>query len=153
MIIGVLLDTSVVLKFVLPEEFSDRADALLETSVRTGQPLLIPPLLLIEATNTLHQQTRRGALTPTQASTTLTRLLQIPLQQVQPPGVYEQALEFATTHQIRSGYDALYVVTAQLLGVEFWTADRNLINALGTRAPWVRWIGDYALPSEGGTTL
>lgn len=152
MIIGVLLDTSVVLKFVLPEEFSDRADALLETSVRTAQPLLIPPLLLIEATNTLHQQTRRGALTPTQASTTLTRLLQIPLQQVQPPGVYEQALEFATTHQIRSGYDALYVVTAQLLDVELWTADRNLINALGTRAPWVRWIGDYAPASEVGTT-
>jgi predicted nucleic acid-binding protein len=148
---GVLLDSSVVLKYVLPEELSDRAVALIETGVRARQPLFCPPLLLIEieATNVIHQQTRRQTLSPDTASAALTRLLEIPLQREEPSGIYQEALGFARSNQIRSAYDALYVVTAEHLGVEFWTADQRLINSLGTRAPWVRWIGNYAAPPEG----
>jgi predicted nucleic acid-binding protein len=148
---AILLDTSLALKFVLPEEeYADQAEALYQDILRDGLTLLTPPLLLIEATNALLQRTRRGLLNPAQASAALQKLLHLPFQQVQPPDIYEQTLIFATTHQIRSAYDSLYVVTARLLGVELWTADRNLINALGGVAPWVHWIGDYPLPEQGG---
>jgi predicted nucleic acid-binding protein len=148
---AILLDTSLALKSVLPEEEdAAQADALFQDSLRAGLTLLIPPLLLIEATNALLRQIRRGRLDPTQASAALQRLLRLPLQQAQPAGIYEQALTFATTHQIRSAYDTLYVVAAQVLGVGLWTAGRNLIDALDGVAPWVHWIGDYPLRPEAG---
>ena len=50
----------------------------------------------------------------------------------------------ARAHGLGAIYDALYVVLAQRLDAELWTTDRNLINAVGRAAPWVRWIGDYA---------
>ena len=44
-----------------------------------------------------------------------------------------------------SDYDSLYVVLAQLLNVELWTADQRLLQMIGAAAPWVRFIGDYPL--------
>jgi predicted nucleic acid-binding protein len=75
------------------------------------------------------------------------------LQLVQPDGVYVQTLAFTTAHQIRSAYDTLYVVTARLLSLDLWTADQNLVNALGSAAPWVRWIGDYPVHHDGRGAL
>jgi predicted nucleic acid-binding protein len=146
---AILLDASLALKLVLPEEeHAPRADALVQDSLRAGLSLLVPPLLLIEATNALLQRARRGGMTPMQAGGALQQLLRLPLRQAQPAGIYEQTLAFATAHRIRSAHDSVYVVTARLLEVELWTADRNLINALGGAAPWVRWIGDYP-PASG----
>ncbi len=149
---GVLLDTSVALKLVRrDEELSDLADALVRDCIRTSRRLLIPPLLLIEATNALHQRVRRRSLSFAEAVSAISELGQLPLQQVQPPAIYERALAFAEGHQIPSAYDALYVVTAQVLGVDLWTADQKLLNTLGTRTPWVRSLRDYtSLGEEGG---
>jgi predicted nucleic acid-binding protein len=47
--------------------------------------------------------------------------------------------------------DRAEAVLAQLLGVELWTADQHLVNALGSAAPWVRWIGDFPLPPAGSS--
>ena len=60
-----------------------------------------------------------------------------------PPGLYLGAFAFAKTHHQRGIYDVLYVVLAQELGTELWTADLALIVAIGSTAPWVRWIGDF----------
>lgn len=46
-------------------------------------------------------------------------------------------------HRSTTPFNSLYVVLAQLLDVELWTADEGLRRALGTAAPWVRFIGDY----------
>ena len=56
-----------------------------------------------------------------------------------------QALLFATTHRLPSIYDVLYVVVARMANVELWTADQQLVNVLGSAAPWVRPIADYPL--------
>jgi predicted nucleic acid-binding protein len=148
---AVVLDTSLALKLVLPEEgYADQADALIRNSLLAGRSLLVPSLLFIEATNALLQRARRGSLNLAQASAALEQLLGLPLRRVQPPGVYEHVLSFAIAHQLRSAYDTLYVVSARLISAELWTADQNLLNALGGSAPWVRWIGDYPVPERGG---
>lgn len=51
-------------------------------------------------------------------------------------------------HRLTRTYDALYVVLAQLLGLELWTDDRALINTLAGAAPWVRWIGVYPTAAD-----
>jgi predicted nucleic acid-binding protein len=54
------------------------------------------------------------------------------------------ALEFATRFNRPKAYDAQYLALADLLGCELWTADRRLVNAVGGKLPWVRWIGEGA---------
>ena len=143
---GVVLDASVALKLVLQEEFSGHAEALVRSSIEQNLPISGPPHLFSEVANALHQRGRRGDLTDEEAHEALAKLLGFPIQQAQPDALYDQALTFTQRHKMRSLYDCLYVVLAQILDAELWTADRNLINALGGAASWVRWIGDYPLP-------
>ncbi|MBI3973521.1 MAG: type II toxin-antitoxin system VapC family toxin [Chloroflexi bacterium] len=151
--LGIVLDASVGLKLVLDEEHRERAQALFRQHLQARTPVLGPPLLFGEVTNALHQRARRTTLTQEEAREALETFLSFPIQQIQPEGIYERALAFAASNQIRSVYDCIYVVTAQRLGVELWTADQNLLNALGSAAPWVRWIGDYPLSQKEETPL
>jgi predicted nucleic acid-binding protein len=145
---GVVLDASVALKLILQEEHSDRAEALLNDTLHRGDPLFLPHLAAAEVTNAVLQRVRRGTMDDAEAVNALTDFFRLPLQQAQPDHLPLRALNFALAHRIRSAYDSIYVVTAQLLDVELWTADQNLLNALGGVAPWVRWIGDYPPASE-----
>jgi predicted nucleic acid-binding protein len=40
-------------------------------------------------------------------------------------------------------YDCLYVALAERDGIELWTGDERLYNALHAQHPFVRWIADY----------
>lgn len=60
-----------------------------------------------------------------------------------PPDLYPRAFAFACDDKLPSICDSLYVVAAQLMEVELWTADRRLLLALGSGAPWVHFLGDY----------
>lgn len=145
---AVVVDASVALKWVVPEEFSEQAVALL--AHQAHQPLVGPPALLSEVTNTLYQRTRRRdeatRLTPREAEQALAQILAIGIQIVSPDDVYEQAFAFARAHGLPDVYDTLYVVLAEMLGTDFWTDDRKLLQAVRSAAPWVRWIKDYPTP-------
>ena len=68
-----------------------------------------------------------------------------PVEVLTPPDLYERAFTFAHTHGLVSSYDCLYVVFAQLVGVELWSADERLLNAVAGIAPWVHAIRAYPL--------
>jgi len=143
---GVVVDASVVIKWVVPEEYAVQAQALYEVTVTAHQPLYVPPHLSGEVLNGLYRRIRRGtatALTEDEATAAAEQFLLFPLQPESPSGLYHEAFAFAKTHQLPSVYDSLYVTLARLLDTELWTADRRLLNAVGSLTPWVRWIGDY----------
>src|SRR5688572_11330051 len=94
---GVVLDASVALKLVLAEAHRERAQALVQRCLEERVPVVGPPLLHGEVTNALHQRVRRGTLSPDEARDALTAFLGFPIQQLQPAGLYEQALAFAQT--------------------------------------------------------
>ena len=150
---AVVVDASVAVKWVLPEEWTDRAQALMAASIQARQRLVGTPHLSIEVVNAIYQR-RRGApqerLSETEADQALARFLAFPLELLSPTPLYEQAFAFARTHGLSNVYDSAYVVLAQLLNTTLWTADETLLNALGTAAPWVRFIGAYPLPSGTG---
>ena len=147
---SVVVDASVAVKWVLPEEWTDRAQALMAASIQARQRLVGTPHLAIEVVNAIYQRRRRGApqerLSDTEADQALARFLAFPLELLSPTPLYEQAFAFARTHGLSNVYDSVYVVLAQFLNTTLWTADETLLNALGTAAPWVRFIGAYPLP-------
>jgi len=144
--IPIVVDASVALKLVLAEEFTDRAQALLRDSLQARRPLVAPPHLHSEVINALYQRLRRRTITEDEANQAVTQFLRFPITLSAPADLYQQAFTFAGTAALPTIYDSLYVVLAQFLGAELWTDDRRLRTALGTTAPWVRWIGDYPLP-------
>jgi predicted nucleic acid-binding protein len=141
----VVADASVALKWVLDEDFSDRAEALFNDTVGQGLPIFAPPHLTSEVTNALYRRSlrREHAITAQVADEALITFLSFPIRLMTPANLYPEALRFARAHRVGSIYDSLYVVLAQLSGSTFWTADRSLLRGLGSAAPWVHWIGEY----------
>ena len=144
-----VVDASVAVKWVVDEAFTPQAQLLLADHVRAHQQLAGPPHLRAEVTNILYRRRLRAdpamRITEAEADQALAHFLRLPLTLLSPDGLYTQAFEFARSHQLDSIYDSLYVVLAQLAGTELWTADQRLLNTLGSRASWVRFIADYPL--------
>jgi predicted nucleic acid-binding protein len=145
----VVVDASVAIKWVVEEEFSEQAEALLNDAASSA--IVGPPALITEVANALYQRTRRRdpktRLTVDEAEAALTRFLGLVVQLVSSDPLYQQAFRFARQHGLPDIYDTLYVVLAQRLGTELWTDDRKLMDAVRHIAPWVRWIKDYPVPS------
>jgi predicted nucleic acid-binding protein len=148
--VAVVVDASVAVKWVLPEEHTDRAHALMAASTQARQRIVGPPHLTVEVVNAIYQRRRRGVpterLSEAEADQALARFLAFPLALLNPTPLYPQAFAFARTHGLSNVYDSAYVVLAQLLNTTLWTADETLLNALGIVAPWVRSISAYPLP-------
>jgi len=142
---SLVVDASVALKWLLAEELSDKAEALLADSLQAGTVIVGPPHLTGEVANALYRRIHRSQnnITQDEAEAALAQFLAIPIQVVSSDDLYTQAFAFALAHGLSSLYDSLYVVLARQLGAELWTDDRRLLNTLAQTAPWVRSIADY----------
>ncbi len=140
----ICVDASVAAKWLLEEEDSDRADALYEACVQAGEPLVAPPLLPIDLTNLLRRQMVRDHISVIQATQLLDRFFSFPVSVINPDTLHRKALALAAAYDLPAAYDAHYLAFSQLLGCTFWTNDRKLVNTLGNRLPFVRWLGDFA---------
>ena len=140
-----VVDASVAVKWLVYEEFTDRAQALLRDSRQVLRPLLGPPLLASEVMNAIYKKLRiEQSITDEEADQALTEFFSWPAVQLYaPPGLYQRAFSFARINNLPRAYDSQYVALAEMLQAEFWTDDRNLIRAVQDVAPWIRWIGDY----------
>ena len=140
-----VVDASVAFKVVIEEEFSNRSEALFNANLVAGRSILGPPHLTGEVSNAIYQRLRRRNITENEADQALSRFMQLPIQLVTPPELYQRAFIFARANGLNSIYDSIYVTLAQLVNAELWTDDRRLLNSIEGVAPWVRWIGDYPL--------
>lgn len=139
----IVVDASVVMKWLVREEHSEQAANLLIDSAGRGIRLLGPELLAFEVANAILWQQRRGLITLEEADNAIANYPARGIHVFACEPLVPKAVAFARTHQLAAVYDAIYVVLAQQLEIEFWTADRRLLKAIGDAVPWVRWIGDW----------
>ena len=97
----------------------------------------------MEVANAVWRHAVRGLMQKEQARARILRFTRFNVTALLPDGLHEEALDIADRFNRPPIYDAYYVALGRTLNCEVWTADRALLNALGTQAPWVRWIGDY----------
>ncbi|HYD71414.1 type II toxin-antitoxin system VapC family toxin [Azospirillum sp.] len=127
---GLVIDSSVAVKWFFPEPQADQARALL----RAGMPLVAPDLVIAEASNVAWKKVRMGQATAMQALD-LARGLRAMLEEIVPGEVLSaRAVEIALAlnHPV---YDAFYLALAEARDLPLVTADRRLADrAAGT--PW-----------------
>ena len=124
-----IVDTSVALKFYLPEEGHEEAVGLLEAAEAGAAELLAPGTILPEGFNAIAQQRRRGLLDEEDATGAWEKLLGAPVYVYAVEDLIKRAAEIANeTGAIV--YDALFLALAEDADTVMVTADGKLLRAL-----------------------
>ena len=140
---SLVVDASVAVKWVIPEEGSDRAHALLDAAARDEAHLLAPDAYVAEVANVLWKRSHlRGDLSNDEAREALDHILGTLPTLVPGAALAGQALELALTFG-RSLYDCLYVALALRAGCPLVTADRRLVRAFAPATGQVVDLDDF----------
>ena len=123
----VILDASVILKWLVNEEGSAEALLFRESHVQGEERIIVPSLLLYEIANVLrhHKDLPDEELLSLFEILKDMELLTVNLSFAE----FEETMLYARSKQI-SVYDATYVVLAKNLGCELITADKRLERAV-----------------------
>ena len=144
----VVVDASLALKWLVREEHSDTALALLRfwesQDLRPAAPRLMP----FEAANAVHRRVVRGELTVETAAALIENLLSSRLELHETPNLHRRALELASQLDQGAVYDAHYLALAEILECEMWTADEKFVRAASPVARNLRWLGEFAEDSR-----
>src|SRR6266436_2974693 len=150
----VVVDTSVVLKWVLNESDSSKALALLSGWINKEVTILAPALLAYEAANTLYQHVRSGKITVDAAKQSLTDVILkgLTFDFSSDLVLSMRAIELAGQCNLPATYDSHYLALADRDDCDLWTADTRMWRAVRGKLPWVRWLDEY-IPADSDTPL
>ena len=120
-----VLDCSVTMSWVFPDEASEATDRLRETMIE-GRAF-VPALWPVEVGNVLLTATRRGRISAGEWPRIRTNLEALPVEidPVSTSRAWGAALELAREHRL-SGYDATYLELAVRMQLPLATLDRAL---------------------------
>ena len=130
----VVVDASIAAAWLLPEEDSDAAEALI--AALSGRPP-IPSLFWHEARNILIVAEQRGRIVAGEAAAAMRRLRRLPLEDAG-AGSDGAVLALAMAHGL-SAYDAAYLALAQERGLPLATLDQKLAQAARQEGVDVAW--------------
>lgn len=141
----ICVDAGVILKLVLNEPDSAKAEALWKHWANNGFRLMAPSLFPYEITAVIRKAIRQDRLSVARGQQALRQALAFGVRLYTFPGIHDRALELAVQFNRSSAYDEHYLALAEKTGNEFWTADKRLYNAVHDKLPWVHWLGDFHL--------
>jgi predicted nucleic acid-binding protein len=95
---------------------------------------------MYEVSNGLYRYSRAGQITQDEAEQLLERALNLGIRFYGDADLHRQALDIAIRHNLPATYDAHYLALAERLGIEFWTADQRLFNAVRSSLSWVNLV-------------
>ena len=137
---SLVCDASVVIRYLLPSAEQPHYQQLWQSWMTTGVTLYAPTLWLYEVMSGLSKGVFFKAITSADAAALIPIVHQLPVELVVPTAdISQKALTHTQRLKRKNPYDSYYVVLAQELGCELWTADKKLFNAVGR--PWVKWAG------------
>lgn len=139
----VCLDTGIWIKFLLEEEPPELGEAAVELVRRTltGDRLVAPAFAWAEVGSVLRKKVRRGLLDTERAEELWNEFGQMPIAYIDTPALRQLAWQIAGRFGLPTLYDASFLACTELAMApegtdrEFWTADQQLLRALGAARP------------------
>ncbi|MBY0528504.1 MAG: type II toxin-antitoxin system VapC family toxin [Gemmataceae bacterium] len=139
----VLVDSSVVAKWFLPETDTPKAEQLLIDVTLKGNRLVVLDLALVEVANAIWKQHHRGLASAADSRQQLQKLESLTNLYVEPAQrLLQPALEIGLKYD-RAIYDALFVALADDLKISSVTADEPLHNAVKLDFPNIILLRDW----------
>lgn len=99
-----------------------------------------PTLLIYEICNVFHRAVVAGQIIQEESEQFLEYALSLNIRLYGDAELHRQALKIAQRENLPATYDAHYLALAERLGIELWTCDRRLFNAVQPNLPWVRLV-------------
>lgn len=141
----VCLDTSVLIKVLVPEEDCDKATALLQEIIETEKLIVLPAIAWTEVGSVLRKKCRKGELTPEEADALWLEFRQFPgIEYLDDDAVMDRAWKISRHFDMPTLYDAAFLSVAEVVAEKtgeacnYWTADEKLIKSLGGQKDYVK---------------
>jgi predicted nucleic acid-binding protein len=141
-----VVDASVVVKWFLPEENSDKALRIRDGFIREEYWLLAPDLMLSEFGSVLWK--KRGIIDESTALDIISDLLDLGIPLVSADTIIARAYGFAGQYNC-TVYDAMYLAVAEGRNCGMVTADERPCHAVAEHLPFVHSLGAWE-PEEAG---
>ncbi len=129
---NLVVDSSVVAKWILPEPDSGKAHQIVADAGSRGEQLIVLDLAFSEVANAIWKRHYRGLATLEEARSFLSALLRMPVSPEPAIPLLGSALEIAAKSH-RPIYDTLFVALTENLSLPGITADEPLYTAVKTR--------------------
>jgi len=143
-----VVDASVAIKWILPEDGQAQAMRLQEMYQDEELDLVAPYLLISEVGNVLWKRVRRGELTRSSAHRCFEQLLRDCPILLDSPAVQASSLHLALAHD-RTVCDCLYLAWALEERCDLITADEKFFKSVRVAFPCVRLLSDFDRRVQG----
>lgn len=137
---GVVIDASVILKLLLPEEQSETVRSLWTRWIEQEAEIVAPFLLAYEVISVLRNKVFRGELPPEAGEAAFSAFRSQDISLLHPDGIEEKAWGLAKQWNLPTSYDAVYLALAELMKYDLWTADRRFAASLRKKVPRVNLV-------------
>jgi predicted nucleic acid-binding protein len=136
------IDTSVMMKYLCPDEQTPEAIALI-TNALTGQTRLVAPCFAwAEVGSVLRKKVRVKLLTSAEADQLYTAYLSLPIDYIDTEILRLNAWQLAKQYGMPTLYDAVFLACATAESANFWTADDAMLNLFSSRPSYVYRLGE-----------
>ncbi|OPY59275.1 MAG: tRNA(fMet)-specific endonuclease VapC [Pelotomaculum sp. PtaU1.Bin035] len=144
----ICLDTSVFVKVLVEEEDSEKATALIQKVIRSGQLIVLPSFAWAEVGTVLRKKRRENKLAVQEADDLWLEFRQFPgIEYLSDDIVMDRTYKISRYFDMPTLYDAAFLAVAEIVeertgeNCEFWTADEKLVNSLGGKKQYVKLLG------------
>ena len=146
----VVIDANIALKWVLDEDDSNIAIALLAEWKREKTVVLAPSLLIYEVSNILHREIRAKKMSNDIAQRGINMILRtVVVASPNEPALYLRAMALSERFGLPAAYDTQYLALAEREECELWTEDTKLRRTVQNEFEWIKTLSDYhPAPSE-----
>jgi predicted nucleic acid-binding protein len=139
---GLVVDSSVAVKWFIVEPYSAEARRILDAYQRGAVSFLAPDLINAEFGNIVWKKQVFQGLSAPDAQDVLDEFRRLQFSFTPTAQLLDDAYKIAATHR-RTVYDALYLALSVRENCLCVTADEKLVNAVGATFPNLVWLGRW----------
>jgi predicted nucleic acid-binding protein len=138
-----VIDSSVAIKWFVPEPYSAEARRVLDQYQVGALILHAPDLINAEIGNIIWKKHLFQGLAAADADAVISEFRKLAFVLTPTAALLEDAYRLAVTHQ-RTVYDCLYLALSIREGCQFITADERLVNAIRALHSNIVWLPDWS---------